>query len=209
MGVKSKVRSMQRGAQKRDRGKPCSEPDYAGRPPSIRQEDRAHLGLTSEASARLVASLKEKILGYARAGFRKPADVSRLLNKEKIRTLSGTEWNPRLVYFLLRRIYGARPKRPKATPSPSSAKPRAQRKTAGRSAVPPPPPLNLLPPLTTTVPVTRRYDTMPLLSEEEPEVPTEKPARKIKVRPPSDPVPLSADEMARRLDALKAHFADD
>lgn len=206
MGVKSKVRSMQRGAQKRDRGTGSSEPDYAGRPPSLRQEDRAHLGLTGEASARLVASLKEKILGYARAGFRKPSDVSRLLNKEKIRTLSGTEWNPRLVYFLLNRIYGGRPRCPKAVPPRASAK-HPKEKAAVRP--PTPPPLNVLPPLKTNVPFTRRYDTMPLLSEPEPEVPTEKPARKIKVRPPSDPVPLSADEMARRLDALKAHFADD
>jgi hypothetical protein len=35
----------------------------------------------------------------------------------------------------------------------------------------------------------------------------ERPPKQIKVRPPSDPVPLSSDEMARRLAALQAHFA--
>lgn len=112
MGSKSQVRSMQRGAHKRDRAAPSKESDYAGRPPALRPEDRAHLGLTEEASARLASSLKEKILGYARAGFRKPADVSRLLNKEKFRTLAGADWNPRLVHFLLGRIFDDRPAKP-------------------------------------------------------------------------------------------------
>lgn len=39
------------------------------------------------------------------------------------------------------------------------------------------------------------------------EVRAKEPAKKIKVRGPSDPVPLTQDEMARRLEALKAHFA--
>jgi hypothetical protein len=65
--------------------------DYAGMPPSLRAEDRAHLGLTDEAFDKLAASLKQKVRGYATSGFRKPADVCRLLNKEKIRTLSGSD----------------------------------------------------------------------------------------------------------------------
>lgn len=130
MGSKSQVRSMQRGAAKRDRAPTSKCPDYGGKAPTLRLEDRGHLGLTEEAFDRLAGALKEKVLGYARAGFRKPADVSRLLNKEKVRTPGGTEWNPRLVHFLLSRIYGDRaekskpkgaattslPGRPEATP---------------------------------------------------------------------------------------------
>jgi hypothetical protein len=94
MGSKSQVRSMQRGAQKRDRAPMSKESDYGKLPPKIREEDRAHLGLTEAAAEKMATTLTEKIRGYARAGFRKPADVSRLLNKEGIKTAAGAEWNP-------------------------------------------------------------------------------------------------------------------
>jgi hypothetical protein len=173
---------MQRGAAKRDREPSAKGSDYAGKLPSLRPEDRGHLGLTDEAFDKLAGSLKEKVLGYARAGFRKPADVSRLLNKEKFRTLGGTEWNPRLVHFLLGRIYGDRPGKPKQKPVAAASLPDQNTFDAARRAV-----------------MTRKA---PAGSQPR----KEKPAKQIKVRPPSDPVPLSDDEMARRLEVLKAHF---
>lgn len=195
MGSKSQVRSMQRGAQKRD-AKPMSPgSDYARQPPSLRTEDRAHLGLTDETFDKHAASLKPKVLSYARAGFRKPADVTRLLNREEIRTLSGGEWNPRLVYFMLSRIYGDRPRKPKPT-TEKKAYPDQNRFDAARQAVRRRDKLKELPPVApTAVTKTSKKNAV------------EKPKKPIKVRPPAEPVPLSAAEMANRLAALKAHFS--
>lgn len=183
MGSKSQVRSMQRGAQKRDRAPMSKESDYGKVAPKIREEDRAHLGLTEAAAEKMAGLLTEKIRGYARAGFRKPADVSRLLNKEGIRTAAGSEWNPRTVYFLLGRIFGDSPRKPKE-PQPTTSKLPEQnkfeevrqksRKRSAKAAVAAPKP--------------------------------ERPPKTIKARPPSERVPLTADEMAARLKALQDHF---
>lgn len=207
MGSKSQVRSMQRGAQKRDRGPLDKGSDYAGMPPSLRAEDRAHLGLTDEAFDKLAASLKQKVRGYATSGFRKPADVCRLLNKEKIRTLSGSDWNPRLVYFLLSRIFGGRPraegKQSAKTPQPL---PDQNKVEAVRKAIRRRDNLKALPPVgSVPLPEAAKHvaTTTPLTACPK----KERPPKQIKVRPPSDPVPLSSDEMARRLAALQAHFS--
>lgn len=209
MGSKSQVRSMQRGAQKRDRGPIEKGSDYEGKPPTLRVEDRAHLGLTDEAFDRLAASLKQKVIGYASGGFRKPADVSRLLNKEEIRTLSGSDWNPRLVYFLLSRIFGDRPRGGKDRTARTSPPPPDQNRfEAVRSAIRKRDRLAALPPVRTVTaaqqvkPTSKKAAGQPNLT-----IDAEKPPKPIKVRPPSDPVPMSCDEMARRLAALQAHFS--
>ena len=44
---------------------------------------------------------------YAKNGFRKPAEVSRLLNKEHRRTACGESWTPRLAWFLLKLSFGS------------------------------------------------------------------------------------------------------
>lgn len=208
MGSKSQVRSMQRGAQKRDREPMTSGSDYAGMPPSLRAEDRAHLGLTDEAFDKLASSLRKKIIGYAQGGFRKPAQVSRLLNKEKITTLSGTDWNPRLVYFLLSRIYGDRPRDEREVFVEISL-PDQNRFDAVRSAIRKRDQLEALPPVVKFTPVLKAKPVQENRREEPPKARSkaEKPPKQIKVRPPSDPVPLSPDEMARRLLALQAHFS--
>ncbi len=182
MGSKSQVRSMQRGAQKRDRAPLSMESDYGKIAPKIRDEDRAYLGLTDAAFEKMATTLTEKIRGYARAGFRKPADVSRLLNKEEIRTAAGTEWNPRLVYFLLGRIFGDSPR--KQAPQPTTSKLPEQNKfeQARQKA--------------------RKQSAKAAVAASKPE----RPPKTIKVRPPSERVPLTADEMAARLKALQGHF---
>ncbi|MCV9964324.1 recombinase family protein [Pararhizobium sp. BT-229] len=207
MGSKSQVRSMQRGAQKRDRGPEEKGSDYTGKPPSLRAEDRAHLGLTDEAFDKLAASLKQKVFGYASGGFRKPADVSRLLNKENIRTLSGSDWSPRLVYFLLSRIFGDRARGEKKQPAKTvQPLPDQNRFEAVRKAIRKRDHLKALPPVgSVSHPETAKFVT----GKTTPSMATpkkERPPKQIKVRPPSDPVPLSSDEMARRLAALQAHF---
>lgn len=211
MGSKSQVRSMQRGALKRDREPMTTGSDYARMPPSLRAEDRAHLGLTDEAFEKLALSLRQKIIGYAQGGFRKPADVSRLLNKEKIKTLSGTDWNPRLVYFLLARIFGDRPRVERDVPV-RNVLPDQNRFDTVRKAVRMRDQKEALPPIPNPTPAPRRAETsLASRKQAKPQDRTKvvKPPKPIKVRPPSDPVPLSPDEMTRRLLALQAHFSRD
>ena len=45
---------------------------------------------------------------YARNGFRKPTDVSRLLNQNQVRTACGAPWTPRLAAILLNLIFSGR-----------------------------------------------------------------------------------------------------
>lgn len=174
---------MQRGAHKRDRAPLSKESDYGKLPPNIREEDRAHLGLTEAAAEKMATTLTEKIRGYARAGFRKPADVSKLLNKEGIKTAAGSEWNSRIVYFLLGRIFGDTPRKPKETPQTTSKLPDQNRFEAARQKV-------------------RKREAAATVKPKRERAP-----KVIKVRTPSVPVPLTSNEMAARLKALRDHFA--
>jgi hypothetical protein len=182
---------MQRGALKRDRAPASKEPDYAKVAPQLRDEDRVHLGLTEAATEKLKHMLTEKIRGYARAGFRKPADVARLLNKEAIRTAAGSEWNPRLVYFLLQRIFADSP-RPARQPQPTQPTSKLQDQ-------------NKFDQVREKLRKKRPIET-PAAPKEVIVIRKEKPAKRIKVRAPSPPVPLSEVEMAARLKALQDHF---
>lgn len=105
MGLKGKIRSMQRGAAKRDHGPRDTTPDYQNVDPVLRDADRLQLGANDEELKALLDRLGPKIRGYAKAGFKKPAEVARLLNKERIGTARGSTWSPRLVWFLLKMHY--------------------------------------------------------------------------------------------------------
>jgi len=105
MGLKSKMRSMNRGAYHRDRDRPSKNSGYENKGPELRDEDLAFLGGTRERFRSLADELKPTILMFAKGGARKPARVSLLLNKAGKKTPSGDFWNPRLVYFLLSEIF--------------------------------------------------------------------------------------------------------
>lgn len=49
--------------------------------------------------------LQPLVRSYAKAGFRKPVDVARLLNKAGEKTACGQPWSPRLVALLLSRMF--------------------------------------------------------------------------------------------------------
>lgn len=168
MGSKSQVRSMQRGAAKRDPSAPDTSPDYGKVKPKLRKEDLAHLGLTEERFVAFAKRLAPKIRAYAAGGFRKPAQVCKLLNREEIKTLAGSDWSPRLVYFLLSKVF--------SMPAERGAK-------AVNTAV---------------------VSSTTLATE------TRSPAHAVKVslpRPYSPGgVPLTENELQKRLDALRAHF---
>jgi hypothetical protein len=104
MGLKSRVASMQRGTKLRDPRPFVRSSNYGGRKPSQRMEDDLHLGASHEARASLLEGLEPKIRIWSRGGFRKPAEVCRLLNKFGHRTATGDQWSPRLVWFLLSEI---------------------------------------------------------------------------------------------------------
>lgn len=105
MGLKSKIRSMQRGAGKRDHGPRDATPDYQNVDPILRDADRLQLGANDKELEAMLDRLGPKIRAYAKAGFKKPAEVARLLNKENIGTARGSPWSPRLVWFLLKIHY--------------------------------------------------------------------------------------------------------
>jgi hypothetical protein len=67
-----------------------------------------HFGKNDVAS--FVDKIEPTVRLYARNGFRKPSDVSRLLNKEQKRTACGDMWTPRLAWFLLKLMFGSNAK---------------------------------------------------------------------------------------------------
>ncbi|WP_377296110.1 hypothetical protein, partial [Rhizobium sp. SGZ-381] len=91
------------------------------------------------------------------------------------------EWNPRTVYFLLSRIFGDSPRKP--TPQTTTKLPEQNKFEQARQNV-------------------RKQRAKEVVVTPKPE----RPPKTIKVRPPSAPVPLTADEMAARLKALRDHF---
>jgi len=104
MGVKSKVRSMQRGTLQRERAPQDKTPDYANFDPIMSYAEGLHFG--SEAAQRddFLAKIDLVVRGFVKAGFSRPADLSRLLNKRHIRTLVGDQWSPRLCSFLKKEL---------------------------------------------------------------------------------------------------------
>ena len=96
---------MQRGAQIRDRESWADTPTYT-KPPVFRNADKLHFGSDDEEILAFADKLRPTIESYAKNGFRKPVDVSRLLNKNNVRTQLRDSWNPRLCWFLLDLLFG-------------------------------------------------------------------------------------------------------
>ncbi len=91
---------MQRGAYVRERRPMSKEEFYAGYNITLTKAEWLHF------SPGLVSRLRPVVREFAKNGFRKPRDVSRLLNKFEITTACGCPWTPRLAYFLLGRMFG-------------------------------------------------------------------------------------------------------
>ncbi len=71
-----------------------------------------------------MADLLPVVRGFAKAGFRKPDDVSRLLNKNGWKTACGEPWSPRLTAFLLTYLFSGEGKATaKARPAPKVSRP--------------------------------------------------------------------------------------
>jgi len=100
---KSRSRSQQRGTHYRD-----TEP--LGRVVEksvLAKAEEAHFALGTSRQDQWLDSIEPAVKAFARNGFRKPVDVSRLLNKQGVRTAVGQPWTARLAWFLLGLLHSA------------------------------------------------------------------------------------------------------
>lgn len=104
MGVKSKVRSMQRGAHQHDRGPQDTTPDYANFAPIMSRSEGLHFGSEGAQRDEFLGRLDNVVRSLVKAGFGKPTDISRLLNRQHVRTFVGDQWSPRLCSFLKKEL---------------------------------------------------------------------------------------------------------
>jgi hypothetical protein len=102
---KSRSRSMQRGAHYRTRESVGLQALYKEHPPALTRQERLHFEFGAVYLDSFIARLSPIVRQLSAAGFRKPKDVARLLNKRRIFTASGAHWNPRLAWFLLNLIF--------------------------------------------------------------------------------------------------------
>lgn len=104
---KGKSKSMQRGAIVRDRTYLSKEEFYAGTTVELTEAEVKHFHFGENDVASFVDRLEPTVRLYVKNGFRRPVDVSRLLNKEQKRTACGEQWSPRLTWFLLKLMFGS------------------------------------------------------------------------------------------------------
>ena len=103
---KVKSASMQRGAANRDPSDRISREHYYEQTSiALSSAERAHFAFGATTMELLLERLRPRVRLMAQNRFRKPRDVSRLLNKEGLRTACGEKWTPRLVAFLLRLMF--------------------------------------------------------------------------------------------------------
>lgn len=97
---KAKVRSMQRGAQKRSSEPPIQMQDiYKKHPPKIASADKPHLDFLKYGKPEQVLQIRTVIEAAKKNGIGTASEISRLLNKLLIKTAIGEKWTPRLVWF--------------------------------------------------------------------------------------------------------------
>jgi hypothetical protein len=125
---KGRSKSMQRGAVIKDRIYISREEFYSGTAIDLTEAEVKHFHFGSHDVASFVDKLEPTVRLYAKNGFRKPRDVSRLLNKEGKRTACGDAWTPRLAWFLLKLMFGSNAK-PRSQPARKAEVAEAPKKT--------------------------------------------------------------------------------
>ena len=119
---------MQRGAVVKDRIYISREEFYSGTAIDLTEAEVKHFHFGSHDVASFVDKLEPTVRLYAKNGFRKPRDVSRLLNKEGKRTACGDAWTPRLAWFLLKLMFASNAK-PRSQPARKAEVAEAPKKT--------------------------------------------------------------------------------
>lgn len=103
---KAKSASMQRGAVVRNSRPRMTHREEPGQTQIVlTAAERCHFSFGSVEEHHLLAELRPVVRGFARGGIRKPRDVARALNGAGKRTACGEHWTPRLVWFLLSKIF--------------------------------------------------------------------------------------------------------
>jgi hypothetical protein len=98
---KSRSASMQRGTHRHDRDANLEEVYTKEAGPVLSKYERAHFQFGDRDKNSLLEHVGPLVRAYAKDGYRKPRDVSRLLNKDGVTTACGAKWTPRLAWFLL------------------------------------------------------------------------------------------------------------
>ncbi|MCZ8133544.1 MAG: hypothetical protein O9248_00725 [Rhodobacteraceae bacterium] len=102
MGMKSKVRSMQRGAQKRSTEPRITNADlYRQSPPLLTDDELAHFKFGNRSINDFFLGLEDILLACHKSHLA-AAEVSKVLNKKQARTACGAQWTPRLAWFLMK-----------------------------------------------------------------------------------------------------------
>lgn len=75
-----------------------------------------HFSFGGRSKDRVLDDLEPMVWKLAENGFRKPADVARMLNKQGIKTACGERWTSQLAWFLLDFLFARRRQRKVASP---------------------------------------------------------------------------------------------
>ncbi|MGI9370744.1 MAG: hypothetical protein ACR2O2_18095 [Ruegeria sp.] len=121
---KAKVRSMQRGAQKRSEEAPIRMQEiYKNHPPRLANGDKPHLDFRKFGKPEQLDKIRTVILAAQQNGIDTASEVSCLLNKLLIKTAIGDSWTPRLAWFAAKVVKSdARASQRSTTPTARSSK---------------------------------------------------------------------------------------
>lgn len=129
------------GPTQRSEFMPPPGPAPATRPPptkpvrkkkAISAAELVHFSFGGRSKDRVLDDLEPIVWKLAENGFRKPADVARLLNKQGVKTACGEQWSTQLAWHLLDLLFERRRQRRAARPSKAPTAPR----TTSTSKVP-------------------------------------------------------------------------
>ncbi len=102
MGMKSTVRSMQRGALMRSDEAPITNADlYKASPPLLTDDELAHFKFGNRSINDFFLGVSD-VLKACHHSHLAAAEVAKVLNKKKSRTACGETWTPRLAWFLMK-----------------------------------------------------------------------------------------------------------
>jgi hypothetical protein len=102
VGIKSKVRSMQRGALHRVDETPVTNADlYRQSPPLLTDDELVHFRFGNRSINDFFEGLSD-ILQACHHNRLAAGDVANVLNKKQLRTACGESWTPRLAWFLMK-----------------------------------------------------------------------------------------------------------
>jgi hypothetical protein len=110
---KGKAAAMQRGAQQSDRSPLTAEERALFKQTKIAKQELCHFAFGAKNREALLDEVDPLVHSFAKAGFRSPKDVSRLLNKNGSTTACGKPWTPQLAWFLLHFLHERRQQRAK------------------------------------------------------------------------------------------------